>query len=152
VRYREATEFVLIPSPLAGEGKGKGVPVSQELKNRARKLRSNQTDVEANLWRRLRDRKVFGAKLRRQHPIGPYIVDFFCPTLGLIIDLYGGQHADQSGADQARTCFLESRGYRVLRFWNNQVILQLDEVLEQIAKWCVDPHPPLKRARVKTGR
>ena len=138
----------LFPRLLAGEGKGEGVPVSQELKNRARKLRSNQTDVEAKLWRRLRDRQVFRAKFRRQHPIGPYIVDFcdFCrPTLGLIIKVDGGQHADQSVADQARTCFLESSGYRVLRFWNNQVILQLDEVLEQIAKWCVDPYPPLSQ-------
>ena len=119
------------------------MPVPQELKNRARKLRSNQTDVEAKLWRRLRDRQVFGAKFRRQHPIGPYIVDFCSPTLRLIVELDGGQYAEQSAADQARTCFLESRGYRVLRFWNNQVMTQLDDVLEEISKWCVDPHPSL---------
>ena len=121
------------PRPLAGEGKGEGVPVPQELKNRARELRSNQTDVEAKLWRRLRDRQVFGVKFRRQHPIGSYIVDFCCPTLRLIVELDGGQHAEQNAADQARTCFLESRGYRVLRFWNNQVMTQLDEVLEEIS-------------------
>jgi very-short-patch-repair endonuclease len=130
------------------------VPVPQELKNRARELRSNQTDVEAKLWRRLRDRQVFGVKFRRQHPIGSYIVDFCCPTLRLIVELDGGQHAEQKAADQARTCFLESRGYRVLRFWNNQVMTQLDDVLEEISKCCVDPHPSLslKRARVKTGK
>ena len=118
-------------------------PVPQELKNRARELRSNQTDVEAKLWRRLRDRQVFGVKFRRQYPIGSYIVDFCCPTLRLIVELDGGQHAEQSAADQARTCFLETRGYRVLRFWNNQVMTQLDGVLEEISKWCVDPHPSL---------
>ena len=131
------------PRPLAGEGKGEGVPVPQELKNRAWELRSNQTDVEAKLWRRLRDRQVFGAKFRRQHPIGSYIVDFCCPTLRLIVELDGGQHAEQGAADQTRTYFLESRGYRVLRFWNNQVMTQLDDVLEEISKCCVDPHPSL---------
>jgi very-short-patch-repair endonuclease len=72
------------------------VPVPQELKNRARELRSNQTDVEAKLWRRLRDRQVFGVKFRRQYPIGSYIVDFCCPTLRLIVELDGGQHAEQT--------------------------------------------------------
>jgi very-short-patch-repair endonuclease len=119
------------------------VRVPQELKNRARELRSNQTDVEAKLWRHLRDRQVFAAKFRRQHPIGPYIVDFCCPTLCLIVELDGGQHAQQTMADESRTRFLESRGYRVLRFWNNQVMTQLDAVLEEISKWCVDPHPSL---------
>jgi len=78
---------------------------------------------------------MFGAKFLRQHPIGPYIVDFCCPTLRLIVELDGGQHAEQSAADQARTCFLETRGYRVLGFWNNQVMTQLDDVF--------DPHPSL---------
>jgi len=133
----------LFPRPLAGEGKGEGVRVPQKLKNRARELRSNQTDVEAKLWRRLRDRQVFGAKFRRQHPIGPYIVDFCCPTLRLIVELDGGQHAEHIMADESRTRFLESRGYRVLRFWNNQVMTQLDAVFEEISKWCVDPHPSL---------
>ena len=120
-----------------------GVRVPQELKNRARELRSNQTDGEAKLWRRLRDRQVFGAKFRRQHPIGPYIVDFCCPTLRLIVELDGGQHAEHTMADESRTRFLESRGYRVLRFWNNQVMTQSDAVLVEISKWCVDPHPSL---------
>ncbi len=82
---------------------------------------------------------MFGAKFRRQHPIGSYIVDFCCPTLRIIVELDGGQHAEQGAADQARTSFLESRGYRVLRFWNNQVMTQLDDVLEEISKRCVDP-------------
>ena len=121
------------------------MPVPQELKNQARELRSNQTDVEAKLWRRLRDRQVFGVKFRRQHPIGRQCGErtcpappsrhrhFCCPTLRLIVELDGGQHAEQNAADQARTCFLESRGYRVLRFWNNQVMTQLDDVLEEIS-------------------
>ena len=76
---------------------------------------------------------MFGVKFRRQHPIGSYIVDFCCPTLRLIVELDGGQHAEQNAADQARTCFLESRGYRVLRFWNNPVMTQWDDVLEEIS-------------------
>ena len=93
--------MVLFPRPLAREGKGESVRVPQELKNRARELRSNQTDVEAKLWRHLRDRQVFGAKFRRQHPIGPYIVDFCCPTVRLIVELDGGQHAEHTMADES---------------------------------------------------
>jgi len=108
------------------------VPVQQELKNRARELRSNQTDVEAKLWRCLRDRQVFGAKFRRQHPIGSYIVDFCCPTLRIIVELDGGQHGEK--VDTRRTAYLEAQGYRVMRFWNNEVIDGLEGVLEAILR------------------
>jgi len=119
------------------------VPVPQELKNRARELRSNQTDVEAKLWRRLRDRQVFGVKFRRQHPIGPYIVDFCCPDRDLVVVLDGGQHVEQASADQARTRFLESEGYRVVRFWNHEVLSQADAILDEIARLLSNPHPSL---------
>ena len=90
--------------------------VSQKLRNRARQLRCQQTDVEAKLWMRLRDRQLSGAKFRRQHPIGPYVVDFCCPDCGLVVELDGGQHADQTARDTVRTRFLEAEGYRVIRF------------------------------------
>jgi len=117
--------------------------VSQNLRNRARNLSRQQTDVEFKLWMRLRDRQLCGAKFRRQHPIGPYIVDFCCPDRKLIVELDGGQHAEQASADQIRTNFLEAAGYCVVRFWNHQVLDQMDAILEKIVRLLSDPHPSL---------
>jgi adenine-specific DNA-methyltransferase len=117
--------------------------VSQKVRNRARTLRRQQTDVETKLWMRLRDRQICGAKFRRQHPIGPYIVDFCCPDRGLIVELDGGQHAEQTAADQVRTRFLEADGYRVVRYWNHQVLEQMDSILAEIVRLLDDPHPAL---------
>lgn len=94
----------------------------------ARRLRRDMTDAERILWRRLRSRELIGWKFRRQHPIGRYIVDFICLEAGLVVELDGGQHAE-SHADAVRTEFLEDAGYRVLRFWNNDVLTQTDAVL-----------------------
>lgn len=116
-------------------------------KGRARKLRENQTDVEGKLWSRLRDRQLSGVKFRRQHPIGPFIVDFCCLERGLIVELDGGQHAKRNAADQQRTRFLEGVGYQVLRFWDNDVLSNLDGVLEKISQALEDPHP-----RPRSGR
>ena len=107
----------------------------------ARKLRREQMDQERILWSRLRARKVGGPRFRRQHPIGPYIVDFCCPEMMLVVELDGGQHADQETEDQERTRFLESQGYRVIRFWNNQVVENLEGVLEKIWIETGHPHP-----------
>jgi len=101
---------------------------SQELRNRARQLRRKQTDVEAKLWLRLGDRQLCGAKFRRQHPIGPYIVDLWCPNRGLVVELDGGHHAEQTSADEERTRFLEAQGYRVVRFWDHEVLNQMDVI------------------------
>ncbi|MEG3789911.1 endonuclease domain-containing protein [Lysobacter sp. CCNWLW3] len=100
-------------------------------RNCARHLRRSMTDAELRLWFHLRNRALMGCKFRRQHPIGPYIADFACIERGLIVETDGGQHAD-SGADRVRTRFLAFRGYRVLRFWNNDVLARTDAVLEQI--------------------
>ena len=100
-------------------------------RNRARRLRRSMTDAEHRLWFHLRNRALMGCKFRRQHPIGPYIADFACIEHRLIVEADGGQHAD-SGADRDRTRFLASCGYRVLRFWNNDVLARTDAVLEQI--------------------
>ncbi len=103
-------------------------------RGRARRLRENQTDVEDKLWSRLRDRQLTGVKFRRQHPIGLFIVDFCCVERGVVVELDGGQHVDRSSADERRTRVLERLGYRVLRFWDNEVLSNLEGVLERISE------------------
>jgi very-short-patch-repair endonuclease len=98
---------------------------------RARRLRLNQTDAERKLWWRLRNRQVADAKFVRQEPIGPYIVDFVCREQRLIVEVDGGQHAD-SPADKVRDSWLMSHNYRVMRFWNNDVLKNMDGVLTTI--------------------
>ncbi|OOZ35999.1 endonuclease domain-containing protein [Solemya velesiana gill symbiont] len=105
-----------------------------DLTNRARELRRNQTDAEQLLWRSLKSRQLNGCKFRRQFPIHPYIVDFVCLSENLVVDLDGGQHTEQLEYDEKRTAFLESNGYRVVRFWNNEVLKELPAVLEEIAR------------------
>ncbi len=106
-------------------------------RDRARGLRVTQTGVERRLWQRLRSRQINGVKFRRQHPVGPYIADFFCLDARLVIELDGSRHGDEleQQADERRTEFLESQGYRVLRFWNEEVLDNLDGVLERIAEF-----------------
>ncbi|MEO0031604.1 MAG: hypothetical protein RIS94_1362 [Pseudomonadota bacterium] len=110
----------------------------------ARKLRRNQTDAEARLWQRLRNRQIAGAKFTRQVPLGPYVVDFCCRPIKLVLELDGGQHADNP-RDLERTRRLEAHGYRVVRFWNNDVLTNTDGVLQAIAlavaKAAQPPHP-----------
>jgi very-short-patch-repair endonuclease len=107
---------------------------------KAQRLRREMTDAERKLWSVLRNRQLEVAKFRRQQPIGPFIVDFVCPISRLIIEADGGQHAD-SAADARRTAFLESKGYRVLRFWNNDILSNLDGVAAIIATAVATPHP-----------
>jgi len=100
---------------------------------KARFLRRNQTDAERILWQELRNRGVFGYKFRRQVPVGPYITDFLCNAAQLIVEIDGGQHAENREYDQYRDDFLRANGYDVIRFWNNEVMQNLDGVLESIA-------------------
>src|SRR5262249_35008472 len=99
---------------------------------RARRLRVDATDAERKLWYRLRSRQLSGAKFIRQERIGPYIADFVCREQRLIIEVDGGQHATDL-RDAVRESWLRDRGYRVLRFWNNDVLSNTDGVLEVIA-------------------
>jgi very-short-patch-repair endonuclease len=99
----------------------------------ARQLRRNSTDVERILWRQLRER-LLPWKFRRQHPIGRRITDFACPAAKLVIELDGGQHSDQAHADDQRSAELTTHGYRVIRFWNNEVTENIDGVLETIRR------------------
>jgi len=95
----------------------------------ARTLRSNLTDAEARLWYHLRRKQLDGFRFRRQHPLGPYVVDLFCPEAKLIIEIDGGQHAEESSR---REDWLKARGYRVIRFWNNDVLANTEGVLLKI--------------------
>jgi very-short-patch-repair endonuclease len=97
----------------------------------ARRLRHDATDAERRLWSRLRSRRIDGVKFVRQERIGPYIVDFVCREPRLIVELDGGQHATDM-RDAVRDSWLRDRGYRVLRFWNNDVLSNADGVLEAI--------------------
>ena len=103
-------------------------------KSKAQLLRKNQTVTEKQLWRYLRNKQLAGFKFRRQHKIGVYIVDFVCPEKRLIVELDGGQHLEQFDYDLKRTGFLERKGYQVIRFWNNEVINELEMVLEEIIR------------------
>jgi very-short-patch-repair endonuclease len=98
----------------------------------AKVLRSNQTEAEQRLWYHLRAHRFMGLKFKRQKPIGRYIVDFICMERALVIELDGGQRADTILKDRHRDDWLRNQGYTVLRFWNNEVMQQLDGVLEQI--------------------
>ncbi len=104
---------------------------SEQQTARARQLRVNATDVEKLLWQRLRNAQM-GAKFRRQEPILGFTVDFVAHDHRLIIELDGGQHAERIEHDQRRTRMLEQAGFRVLRFWNNELNENLDGVLETI--------------------
>ena len=111
----------------------------------ARALRRNATDAERTMWRLLRDRRLGGAKFRRQVPIGPFVVDFASIEHRLVVELDGGQHA-QSRSDMRRDGFLAAGEWRVLRFWNNDVMGNHDGVLQRISE-AVALTPTLSRKR-----
>jgi len=105
-----------------------------DLRNRARELRANQSDAERLLWQALRNRRLDGYRFRRQAPVGPYIVDFLCKSRGVVVELDGGQHAADEALryDELRSQFLVSTGLTVLRFWNDEVLRNLDSVMHAI--------------------
>jgi len=113
----------------------------------ARRLRANQTDVEKRLWSRLRNRGLLGLKFRRQLPLGDFVADFVCADHALVVEVDGGQHASTEVTDNGRTAWLEARGWRVIRFWNNEVNENLEGVLQAIASACgIDVDAPLSEA------
>jgi very-short-patch-repair endonuclease len=101
---------------------------------RAKALRQNQTLAEQRLWRRMRRRAIAGCRFYRQYPIGPFVADFCCRRKRLVVELDGAQHAEAKVYDDARTAYLQDQGFAVLRFWNNDVLLRLDQVVETIAQ------------------
>ncbi len=112
--------------------------------DRARDLRRSATDAEKRLWHGLRSRQIEGAKFRRQVPVGRYIVDFACFELMLIVEADGGQHSEE--ADTVRTAALEAAGYKVIRFWNNDILSNTHGVLEVVREEVLarTPHPPTR--------
>ena len=112
------------------------------LKERSRELRRNATDAEQQLWRCLRNRQLAGAKFRRQVPLGRYIADFLCAEARLIVEADGGQHSAEK--DAGRTACLERLGFRLLRFWNHEVLTNIEGVLARIAEELAKPPHPVQ--------
>ena len=146
---------MIIPSPGTGEGgarsaqpsgRVRGVPSNderaraRELRDRARTMRTNPTDAERRLWTMLRDARLGRHKFRRQRVIGSSIVDFVCLEQQLIVEADGSQHAE-SEADRGRDAFLRSLGFRVLRFWNKDVLSNPSGVFDAIAAALAHPSP-----------
>ena len=143
------------PSPLAGEGgarpaqpggRGRGVPThdarlrSRELRDRAKSMRAAATPAEHRLWQILRGKRFGGYKFKRQLPIDDYIADFVCLSARLVVEADGGQHADNP-RDTRRTAYLEAQGFRVLRFWNNEIFDNEEGVLTHILDTLKSPLP-----------
>jgi len=118
--FNFAMSFLLCIGTILGDG------------YRAQELRHNQTEAETKLWAYLRSHRLDGVGFRRQHAIGNYIVDFCAPRQKLIIELDGSQHLELEGYDLERTTFLKSKGYRVVRFWNNDVMQDIEGVAKVI--------------------
>lgn len=113
-------------------------PMATRSLERARELRSGSADAERKLWSVLRGGNIDGLKFRRQHSIPPYTVDFCCLSADLVVEVDGSQHSEES--DRARTRFLESKGFTVLRFWDNDVLTQMEAVVEAICR-TLSPSP-----------
>jgi very-short-patch-repair endonuclease len=107
-----------------------------------RKLRRNMTDAELRLWRCLRSRQMSGYKFRRQHPFEDYVLDFVCLEAMLVVEVDGGQHAQNATTDELRTKKLTDAGFRVIRFWNNDIFRNIEAVADSIWRVLIDPSPP----------
>lgn len=107
---------------------------TREKTKAAKRLRREATPAERALWRRLKQRQLDHLKFRRQHPLGPYVLDFYCPELKLYVELDGGQHGfdNQRAHDNVRTAYLEGKGVRVVRFWNHEVLKDPVNVVDRI--------------------
>jgi adenine-specific DNA-methyltransferase len=114
------------------------VAITRRTNPHARQLRRDMTDSERQIWYALRDRRFGNWKFRRQASIGPYVVDFLCHAARLIVEIDGGQHTEES--DARRTAFLEAQGFRVIRFWNNDVLGNTDGVLQMLGLALSHPH------------
>jgi very-short-patch-repair endonuclease len=115
---------------------------------RSRELRLNATPAERKLWEQLSARKLAGVRFNRQFPIGPFICDFVSRSAKLVIEVDGGQHAVDVAKDEARTAYLQAQGYRVIRFWNNDVLDRIEGVVTEIERVLADmpsPNPSRKR-------
>ena len=130
------------PSPARGEGNEPAASSSRVSTSRARALRARMPDAERRLWFALRDRRFANFKFRRQVPVGPFIADFVCYTARVVVEVDGGQHAD-SWTDERRDRWFAANDFLVLRFWNNDVLSNLEGVLTSILSTLRErtPHP-----------
>ena len=127
--------------------------MAQRIVKTAKALRKRSTDVERLLWGYLRVKQMEGLKFRRQQPIGKYVVDFVCFEKKIIIEVDGGQHAVETKKDTERDEWLRSQGFKVLRFWNNEVLTNTQAVLEMIRINCLSrSHPPLNPLPSREGK
>lgn len=112
-------------------------PYNRRLRENSRSLRTNQTEAEKRLWFKLRRKQLNGRQFYRQKPLGKFIVDFYAPSVNLVIEIDGGQHFTEEGkeADYARDQYFNERGVTVLRFTNSQVLKELDNVVEMIEQY-----------------
>ena len=118
-----------------------GVMKNRNSTQNARTLRKQATEAEKFLWSKLRGRQIEGWKFRRQQPIGSFVADFVCLERKLVIELDGGQHAEQKWRDRQRDTWMEEEGFEVLRFWNNELFENLVGVLETIRNRLMSPSP-----------
>jgi len=121
-----------------------------KLNNIAKNLRNRPTEAEKLLWRHLRAKQLEGLKFRRQQPIDNYVVDFVCFEKRIVIEIDGGQHAIQRDKDIVRDKYLIENEFKILRFWNNEVLQNIEGVLEVIRENCLC-HPPLSPLPSKGG-
>lgn len=121
-------------------------PPGEQALERARELRRFSTEAETRLWHALRGRRLAGAKFRRQVWLSGYIADFYCAEARLVVEADGGQHDERRDQDARRSAALEQEGFRVIRFWNNDVMDNLDAVLAAIAQALTLPPPCGRRA------
>ena len=146
---KETKSCELLPSPACGRGVG---GEGDLLLERAKSLRTHQTDAEERLWYYLRAHRFMGLKFKRQKPIGNYIVDFICFEPPVIIEADGGQHVDNTAYDRRRDRYLQSQGFSVLRFWNNEILRETNAVLESIRQAVLalspDPSPACGRGEM----
>lgn len=113
--------------------------VPPHLRRNARRMRHDMTEAELKLWNELRVHRLMGLGFRRQMPIGRYIADFACPEHEIIIEVDGSQHAEEIASDHARTRYLEQQGWQVVRFWNDDVLTDIDNVCTHILRLIARP-------------
>ncbi|MBM4136859.1 MAG: DUF559 domain-containing protein [Nitrospira sp.] len=115
------------------------------LKQRRRELRRNQTEAEKTFWAHVRNKQFYRMRFFRQYSIGPYILDFYCPTLKLAVELDGGQHIENENReyDAVRSEYLKAQGIEVMRFWNHEILIDISSILTKLAERVTPLCPPL---------
>ncbi|MFA4919516.1 MAG: DUF559 domain-containing protein [Thermodesulfovibrionales bacterium] len=116
------------------------------LKQRRRELRNNQTEAEKTFWSHVRNKQFYGLRFLRQYSISPYILDFYCPSMKLAVELDGGQHTQHESRiyDSTRSEYLKAHGIDIIRFWNHEVLLNISGVLAEVTKKITPPTLPLR--------